>query len=484
MLQIREKINYDCDVIISGGGPAGSAIAYHLAKAGLDVIVLEADKFPKDKVCGDGVSPIAINELDKMGITKSKIFKSANEITKVGLFVKDNHAIVDLALPEELPYHARIIPRLELDNSIYETAKKVGAKYKENCRVTDYKIYDDKVVVFAKQDQKTIQFVAKIIVGADGSRSIVRRKLLKKDTDETYQLVGLRAYYDNVNGPNDRMDVYFIGDNFPGIYWFFPEGKNGANIGLATLSKTFPTQQSQIKSLLTKHISENKDIKKRIGNGNLRNKIEGWPIMFYDAKKPVTGNRTLLVGEAAGLINPLSGDGIQYALLSARWATEIIVSCHAENDFSEKALSGYKKRLDDELGYDLAFSNLIVHFPRNKSLLPLWMTAVDVLVARAKKDKEFAQIIVGISEGTFPSFKALTSDFVLKILLQGGDSAQSYFFEKLKNPNAILDDSTILFNYLKKASSELVNNKGNNIDWLSQISKKVINVSKYSIRSK
>ena len=116
MLKIKEKVHFDYDVLISGGGPAGSGAAYHLRKLGLKVLVVEADKFPRDKVCGDAISPIAINELEAMGITKTPTFQNANEITKVGLFVENNHAIVNLILPDHLHYHARIIPRVELDH--------------------------------------------------------------------------------------------------------------------------------------------------------------------------------------------------------------------------------------------------------------------------------------------------------------------------------------------------------------------------------
>ncbi len=112
MLTVKPKINYDCDVLISGGGPSGSALAFHLAKKGIKVIVVEAAKFPRDKICGDGVSPIALAELNKMGITKTRKFAKANEIKKVGLFLKNDQVFINLSKPEHLKYHARIIPRI------------------------------------------------------------------------------------------------------------------------------------------------------------------------------------------------------------------------------------------------------------------------------------------------------------------------------------------------------------------------------------
>ena len=127
MITIKSVHKYDCDVLIAGGGPAGSALAFHLSKKGLKVIVAETERFPRDKICGDGVSPIALAELEAMGIKKWKKFSLANEISKVGLFIKNDKVFIDLSKPEHLPFHARIIPRIELDNWIYETAKKAGA---------------------------------------------------------------------------------------------------------------------------------------------------------------------------------------------------------------------------------------------------------------------------------------------------------------------------------------------------------------------
>ena len=135
------------------------------------------------------------------------------------------------------------------------------------------------------------------------------------------------------------------------------------------------------------------------------------------------------------------------------------------------------------MGYDLAFSNLIVHFPRNKSLLPIWMKAVDILVARAKNDQKFGEIIVGISEGTFPSFQALTLDFILKILLQGGISGSNYFLDMKKQPSDFIEDGSLFWKSAKQILSEISHDRRSNMEWISQIGKKIVNVSKYAIKS-
>jgi flavin-dependent dehydrogenase len=126
MITIQPVHRYDCDVLIAGGGPAGSALAFYLAQKGIKVIVLESEKFPRDKICGDAVSAVALAELQKLGITNLEEFAKANQINDVALFIEQQKVTVDLARAEHLPFQGRVIPRLHLDNWIYEAAKNAG----------------------------------------------------------------------------------------------------------------------------------------------------------------------------------------------------------------------------------------------------------------------------------------------------------------------------------------------------------------------
>ncbi len=439
LITVKQKIRYDCDVLIAGGGPAGSGLAYHLASRGIRVIVAEAGKFPRDKVCGDGVSPVALAELHGMGITGTDPFKKANEIKRVGLFIRNQKVFIKLAKPDSLPFHARIIPRVELDTWICEAAKKAGAVYREEARVMDYTISPNGVFVKVKNGRKEFMIKARVLAGADGSRSSVARMLRGGTPSEEYQLLGLRSYFKGVNGPKDRVDIYFSEESFPGIFWMFPKGDAGANIGIAMVSSTLPGKPPHIRDLLLDHIQNHPEMAQRIGTGKMEGKIKGWPITFYNPESRITGDRLLLVGEAAGLINPLSGDGIQYALLSARWASETLADCIQNDDFSDASLHSYRSRVRNEIGYDFALSNLLVQFPRNKTFSKAWMAILSVMISRAKKDPGYASTIAGVFEGTYPSYDALTLPFIVKSLEEGGIGAGRVLQKHINDPVSMLD---------------------------------------------
>lgn len=420
MINIRVVHKYDCDVLIAGGGPSGSSLAFYLAHKGIKVIVLESQKFPRDKICGDAVSAVALAELQKLGITDLEEFTKANEINDVALFIEQQKVTVDLSRAEHLPFQGRVIPRLQLDNWIYEAAKNVGAIFFEDTRLVNYSINEEYVLAEIKQGVHTRKLKAKILAGADGSNSAVARILNGNKPAEAYQLLGLRAYYEGVNGPMDRCDIFFTGDNFPGLFWLFPTGRDTANVGSAMIASTLPPNQTHVKTLLNEQIQNNKNLSERIGKGKIKGKVYGWPLTFRNPKDKIINDRLLLIGDAAGLINPLSGDGIQYALLSARWAAECLFECTAKNDFSLVALNGYKKKLDKEMAYDMALANLLIQVTRNRAFTPVWMEILLILFERAKTDKQYAGIIGGIFDGTLPSYKALNPNFILKSVLQGG----------------------------------------------------------------
>jgi geranylgeranyl reductase family protein len=475
VITVKPKIEYDCDVIIAGAGPAGSGLAYHLASTEIKVIVVEAKKFPRDKVCGDGVSPVALAELHQMGITDTTNFEKANEINHVGLFIKDKKVVIKLDKPEVLPFHARIIPRLELDAWIYEAAKKAGADYLESHRIVDYDISSNAALVTVKNSEKEFQLKGRVLVGADGSNSTIARKMHKGKPSKDFQLLGQRAYYKNVNGPRDRVDIYFSEENFPGIFWLFPKGSGGANIGIAQVSRTLPGSSSNVKESLLNHIKTNPDIQERIGNGKPDDKMRGWPITFFNPDNSITDNRLLLVGEAAGLINPLSGDGIQYALLSARWASQTLETCLKSNDFSKTALNIYRKKVISEIGYDFALSNLLVQFPRNKTFSRAWMKILSVMISRAKKDHAYASTIAGIFEGTYPSYDALTLPFIIKSLEEGGIEAVNV----LSDPSSMVESSTTVLQDLLRISEDLYSDPVVHGKWAVQTASKTLSVAGY-----
>ena len=466
MIRVQALPHYDCDVLIAGGGPSGSGLAFHLASAGLKVIVAESGVFPRDKVCGDGVSPIALAELAAMGIAEAAQFNQANEIKRVGLFLENDKVSIKLSKPEHLPYHARIIPRRELDNWIYEAAQKAGAEYLEGTRVTDFDIQSDGALVRLRTTDADFTLNARMIVGADGGRSTLARRMHGAKPQESDQLLGLRAYYKNVNGPTDQVDIYFNDSGFPGIMWLFPKGPQDANIGIAMVAKTFPKKPDHIKEILLAHINNNPDIKRRIGDGEPDDKIRGWPITIYNPRNRVSDARILLVGEAAGLINPLSGDGIQYALLSARWAAATIIDCVQRNSFTRQDLDAYARKVKQEVSYDFALSNLLVHVPRNKTFNRVWIRVLTSMIAQARDDGAYADTIAGVFEGTYPSYKAVSLSFILKSLKQFGLEAGKDLGATLQNPQHALSSGAELTRDIFTMLEELKDNPRDNISWL------------------
>ena len=482
MLTVRQSFSYDCDVLIAGAGPAGSGLALHLARQGVKVIVAEAECFPRDKVCGDGVSPVALAELEHLGITGTDAFKQANEIRRVGLFLKNDQVIIDLSKPDHLPHHARIIPRLQLDHWIASAAQSAVVDYIQRARVADFRISDTGIHVTVKHAGRLRTLKAKLLVGADGTNSRVARQLNGAKPADEFRLLGLRSYFDGVEGPADRVDIFFNEACFPGIFWMFPLGAERANIGMAMVAKTYPATDKHIQNMLLHQIRNDPMLQLRIGKGKMDGKISGWPINFYNRNKRIADNRILLAGDAAGLINPLSGDGIQYALLSARWASEVIIQSLLKNDFSAATLQAYTRKIEAELGYDFALSNLLVQFPRNKALGKLWFSILELMIAQAKTDKVYADTVAGIFEGTYPSYKALNHSFILKSLGQGICGVERSLGTVITHPEKLIGSGVSSAELLINILTTVARQNKDQWQWLKSTFKKTLQVGGHFLR--
>lgn len=408
----------DCDVIIAGAGPAGAATAITLAQAGLHVILVDAQSFPRDKICGDFVSPVALQELRALGVTRRSEFKRSNVIHDAAIFLDGRHLLTS-AIPGAPGFPAgRVIPRKTLDGWILARARAAGAQIREGCRVQAFTARRDGIEVSLQCGNGMRILRGRILIGADGSNSVVARSIRDPGALNDDRLIAVRGYFEGVTGPADQADLYFTTETFPGYCWLFPVGVSTANVGVGMVLKSLPPARDHLRTLLLRLIDADPALKRRLTGARLVGNIIGWPLTIYNGRLPVVDKRVLLVGDAAGLINPLNGEGIQYALLSARWAAETVIACAARGAFSQAALRAYATRIDTELGPDLTLSRAIVQLIRNRSLNPLWLEALQIIVARAAVDPDYAHLTGGVLAGVIPTRDLLSHTVVRKTLEQ------------------------------------------------------------------
>ena len=327
--------NYD--VIIAGAGPAGCACALSLADTGLKIAILDKTVSPRDKICGDALSKDVINQLDKLPSCIKKSFgKISEKISSTGVrFYSPENECLEISFErvERADISGYICKRKYFDEVLITGLKEFSnIELFEDCEVSDIKVDNDGVSVFAGLKS----FHATIIVGADGVNSFVARKLSNIEKDKRNYCLGLRGYFENVSGfhPDNFIELHFYKDILPGYLWLFPMANNRANVGIGMLANYVSDKKINLKILLEKFITGHPNISARFKDAAQCGKYEAWGIPLGSVKRKISGNRFLLAGDAASLVDPFTGEGVGNAIRSGRVAAEHIVNCFEKQQFS------------------------------------------------------------------------------------------------------------------------------------------------------
>ena len=362
------------DVIICGAGPAGSTCALGLFDSGLKVALLEKQNFPREKICGDAHGGYAIKILNtiskKFGTKLSELEKGI--IIKRALFVSPKKHKVKIRLKGFFSS----LPRIEFDHFLLQMVKdETTTSIMENCSIQKLEVLSDGVVVTTNNGE---QLKAKIVVGADGAHSIVQSGLTKTRESLTETYPGLRAYYKNVKQvEQDCLEIYFHKRIPKGYLWIFPSTNGLTNVGIAANKKMLAKHNINMRHEFYNLIQEDVQFKERFAEAELIGELKGWsiPIGYFGSKLPISGNRILLCGDAASLVEPATGEGIGPAMSSGRFAAWQIKSCFKENNFSEAFMKNYDNNIHKKYFWNYWYKSVITKLYYKMPFLMDWVIA-------------------------------------------------------------------------------------------------------------
>jgi menaquinone-9 beta-reductase len=342
------------DVLVVGGGPAGAAAGFWLAKAGHDVCVLERKAFPRDKTCGDGLTPRAVHQLREMGLEPAI---AARHHRHNGLRAEAHGITLDLPWPDHpvFPSYGYVVRRRDLDGLVAEQAGAAGATVRESSEALRPLTRDGHVIgalVKDKASGETREVHARYVVVADGSLSRFGRAL-GTARDKSYpQGIAIRGYFESPLSADpwieSCLDVHDRdGRSLPGYGWIFPLGDGTINVGIGLLS-TYKGYRDVNTTHLMSEWAATAPERWGIDPDAMLAPPTGGRLPMAGSVNPKVGPNWLVVGDAAGSINPFNGEGIDYAYETARMAAGLIDEAIVSG--TGQPLQRYTTMLDDEYG--------------------------------------------------------------------------------------------------------------------------------------
>ncbi|MET0894943.1 MAG: geranylgeranyl reductase family protein [Acidimicrobiia bacterium] len=368
------------EVVIVGAGPAGIAAGIAATRFGLDAVVIDRARFPRDKTCGDGLTTGALRALEHLGFDVRALPSYVRITETVLVSPAGRHISLPLPSPDRGEF-AGVVPRAELDAALVTHARALGVNVREGVRVTDATFDDDQVVLTLDDGASTL--AARHVIAADGHYSAVRRLLVLDNSDfltidrgPTRRSVrksaggvgendfgtwhAFRQYFSGVHDP--RLWVVFDADLLPGYAWVFPVGGGRANVGFGVLraDRSFDghhdAPSGKRLAALWRDLLERKVMRDILGpNAEPEGTHRAWPIpASFDASRLAHG-RVLFAGDAAHVVDPMTGEGIAQALDSGMLAARAV----ARHATPEQIASRYRRDVDRHLGSDLRFAGTL-----------------------------------------------------------------------------------------------------------------------------
>lgn len=395
------------DVIIIGAGPGGSSTATFLARNGFQVLLLDLAVFPREKICGDGITPKGVAMLDKLGVLEQLSNGMAHRIDYAQTIAPNGRTLTSsIQKTEKGCKHMLTIPRFELDNVLLNNSIKEGVEFQGNCKITKIENKDSHVIVHGQSDGEDRLFQGKYAIIATGANM----GLLSKHgflTEKPDPIIATRSYYENSNVQSDCFNFHFNDVPLPGYGWVFPMANNKINVGIGIIFKK-NKKHPHIKQVYSNFVDQ-PYMRDMLEGATRLTELQTYPIRTDFLTATLYKKRTLLVGEAAGLVNPLTGEGIDYAMESGEIAAEHLTTLLGTDGSPEK-LALYAEALRKNFTPIFNFSAQIVKSCLNPFMLNAMIAASG---KRSRLGETFMDIILGIRK---PPVDISTGKILMKIV--------------------------------------------------------------------
>lgn len=388
-------VNAEYDLIVVGGGPAGATCALYAARAGLRVALLDRERFPRDKVCGDVIPRRGVECLRELGLLEA-LHQAPHVRARAVVFSSPSGSVAHVPFEPAGArldgYTCYVCRRLVFDHLLVAAAGRAATVFEEH-KVCDLVRDGGQVcgVVAADKAGRRRELRGRVVAGADGFSSVVARRAGLYAHDPNHWAVATRGYYRGVQGITDAIEIHFARDILPGYLWIFPLDDGLVNVGLGM---RFDQLKARGIRLRQAHLAATVSpfFRERFARASLQGGISGWNLPLGSRRRRVHGDGFVLLGDAAGLVNPFSGEGIGNAMWSGRLAAQAVQAACEAGDLSARGLQPYATRLWQEVGPSLRSSHALQRLGRVRPLL-------DLVIDRASRNPQVRDWVAAMMAG-------------------------------------------------------------------------------------